>query len=132
MTVAKSYVSKYLTKGWQNMEAEELRKLSRARIVSVSQDMPPIFNTKSDWELCEYDIPSKDTIYNANRIIKILLKKGATFITCEKRGNGFKIESDKDFSIKELYDETEKYIWNYCNLDDFDYLYGNEQLYMNL
>jgi len=116
---ASRYLSKYLTKPWPDNKADLNRQLSKTRIVTVSRGMPPIFTKKTEWEVVRHSLPSKDTLFYLNAIIKHLLKNKANFIQATPFCKGFVIESDIDFNFDEVEMDLDPYVWEYCKEDVF-------------
>jgi len=127
-----TYISKYLTKEWPSLDAEEHRSLSKCRIVSVSNDMPAIFKKEGSWTMVEAEIPSKGAQYLCNSLINELLKKGSTNISSEPFFGGFYIISDT-YIDKEKVDEGEYYMtWKYCTDYFYDHHPNGEQCTLHL
>jgi len=123
-----SYVTKYLTKGWENTTADYLRQLTKARIVSSSRDLPPIFTVKSHWTTLQSEIPVSHAAYYCSLIIHYCLEHNAKFIQSKPFHGGFCIESDVRFDEQILYKQNDPYIWNLCDTQDFCYLRGALQM----
>lgn len=124
LTSSLSYVTKYLTKGWANLDADYLRRLTKARIVSVSRDLPPVFYREASWECIKYSVPSEHAHFICSSIITYLKFEGASFIDSEPICGGFVIHSDIDVEPDAIFDIREPYIWDYCDKEQFRYLYG--------
>lgn len=115
------YISKYLTKEWPSLDAEENRVLSKCRIVSVSKDMPAIFKKESTWTMVESAIPSKSAQYLCNSLINQLLIKGANDISSEAFFGGFYIISDT-YIDKTKVDNGECFLtWTHCTEFFYEY-----------
>lgn len=91
---ASEYMAKYLSKPWPSEYADIIRQSTKTRIVCVSQDLPPIFTGKSEWEVVKFDMRQDDSIPLANTLIHVLHLHDATVISLHKLGEGFIIESD--------------------------------------
>lgn len=127
-----TYISKYLTKEWPFLDAEENRVLSKCRVVSVSKDMPAIFRKEGSWTMVESDIPGKVAKYLCNSLINELLKKGSTNISCEPFFGGFYIVSDV-YINKEIVDEGEHLMtWIHCKEYFYEYHPNGEQCVLRL
>lgn len=124
LTSALGYVSKYLTKGWENLNADYLRRLTKARIVSVSRDLPAVFYKEASWELLKNTVPSEHASFICSSIITYLHFEGAGFIDSAPLFGGFVIHSDIDIKPDAVFDRREPYIWDYCSNQQFKYLYG--------
>lgn len=124
LTASLGYVTKYLTKGWDNVDADYLRRLTRARIVSVSRDLPPVFYKEACWELLRNSVPDADARFVCSSIITTLHSKGASFIDSAPICGGFVIHSDIDITPDEIFDKQGPYVWDYCERIEFRYLYG--------
>lgn len=113
--VASRYVSKYLTKTWPDGNAEFFRVLNKTRIVSVSRDLPAIFNHKTDWECCRYDDMSERTPFYLNVLIDLLKKKQAIFIESKPFLSGFLLISETFVDFEAIISCEEPYIWEKTN-----------------
>lgn len=122
--VAKNYVSKYLTKGWDNIEAEELRKVTKARIVSVSRGLPPVFYRAPTWEAVKTDVPTDHAKYVHARCIQFLKSKHADTVYSVPKFGGFMIVSDIDIDPHSVFDDTVPYEWDHCPKIDYLYFSG--------
>jgi hypothetical protein len=121
---ARSYVTKYLTKGWNNIDAEYLRKLTKARIVSASRDLPPIFYHEATWECIKYDVPSEHAHFIHSVCITTLRLDGAQFVESVPTSGGFVIVSDREFDVYELDKCDIPYVWDFAENNDYRYLWG--------
>jgi hypothetical protein len=78
---AAEYLSKYLMKPWPDFSADEYRILSKARIVSQSNDLPPIFAHESDWELVRDEVCAGMAVEVLNILIGVLKFHGSKNIS---------------------------------------------------
>ena len=121
---ALGYVTKYLTKGWDNVDAEELRQATKARIVSVSRDLPPLFFKTPSWELCKHSVPSEHAHFIHSVAITQLHFHGASFVDSAPLCGGFVIRSDVEVDPFAIFDSDVPYSWDWCDDHEFYYLYG--------
>jgi hypothetical protein len=127
---ASKYLSKYLSKEWPSIDGDIFRVASKTRIVTCSRGMPPIFTTKSEWEVIRYDIPSKATHFLCNKLIDVLHKNNASYINVKPAAGGFIIESSIAIQDSWLENISEKYTWKYVENDEYDYIPFGEQLHL--
>lgn len=125
---SQNYVTKYLTKGWENVKADYLRQLTKSRIVSGSRDLPAIFTIDSQWTALQHTIPVEHATYYCSLIIHYCLEHKCKFVDSKPFFGGFMIHSDVEFDPNVLYKQLDPYIWNLCEAEDFHYLYGALQM----
>lgn len=119
------YVSKYLTKDWPDNNADINRAASKARIVSVSRGMPPIFSVKSDWDVIQYDMPNVNALFYCNNLIRLLKEHHASYISSKAFGGGFIIHSDIPIPTGWIENTQDPYIWKYCTNFEYEHMpYG--------
>lgn len=109
---AEVYVSKYLTKEWNNKEAEEFRRKTGARIISASQSLGPVFSSPSYWTGIDvYLTPMTQREANAYTV-QLLRKQGHTGIRIQKEDHGILILSHPPDIYKPAHLQSDGELWD--------------------
>jgi hypothetical protein len=122
------YTAKYLTKGWDNLDADYCRRLTRARIVSVSRGLPAVFAHEAQWQCLRYDLPESHARYLHARALSYCTEHKASYVVSRPLLAGFIVASDVDISEEYVFDGTVKYEWQPVSPPDEPYFRGEVQL----
>ena len=127
-TVAAHYVSKYLSKPWDSVDADIMRQSTNTRIVCVSRGMPPIFTKKSEWEIVKYDCPEEHATFMHSVLVAYLMTRGASYVLSKQHGPGFIIESDIHVNVGVIDGFVDPYAWKVSETYDYEWLPFGKQM----